>query len=1157
MKNFVELNQERLMRDNVIKNIRFTQAEIKVLSCFVSNITKSKSIGTILGSSPKTIDTHIDNIKRKINTNNKEDIYLFIKSSTEFNQLKIIFNQVYVNYKYKQAVKKIAYKLKTLSITCNFNVSAELNKNTDINEISQTIKLAGIKINNIDNLLSLQTVSSNLKSNQFYLFVIHNIDEIRSLRECIKISDHNILYICFNKPLEETEEFKNKVLFYNKVDKEIFYQGFLSYLIRTYKIFDKEDEILVFLSSIDNYIQPEIEANEQDFSKNKKNIKQNSSFFSTLTVQKWVIIIILLISGITSIIYIFNYNNSSIKTPTINIGTSNLKRDTTSEVFVYNLPQININFTGRSDDFMAIKNNFLKENIGVITQAIVGSGGIGKTQLATEFAYRSINNREYDAVLWITADSYNKINDTYIELADRLNINIDNLNSTAIKKVIHNELIERYKIKKILFILDNVSQEEEIEPFLTELRGQWPIDSKTHVLISTRNQHFSFPSLILDVFTQKEALLFIKKHLAYENEQNIIKLIELLHYYPLALEQAVGYIKQHTNIKDYIEMYNNKTQRYLNLFSGNIDEHQETLWKTVFISLSKLSNNAKEMLYISTYFESNDIQLDFFNQFTVEQRAKAIKELREHSFITMSKNRQSFKIHILVQEIIRLMIKDNTIWLNKTMALAKKGVGSFDSKNRATWDNARNWLYHITSICKYLPKTSATAELLDSYSNIARHFGLYNLTHELLINSLHIKEQSYKDINNIKLIDTLNNLGSIELSLAHYDKAKELYKKILKIQEIYYKKPDHIKLSETLNNLGSVETLQGNYDKAKEIYQQALKIKEDYYQTSNHIGLTDTLEGLGYVEHYFGHYDKAKKLFQKVLKIKVSYYQNSKHIDLANTLSYIGYMDLCLGYYEESKKLQERALTIYNKHYKETNNILMVTFLQRLAVAEWGLGNFDKAISLYNKVLQIKQDHYQDPNHIAIAVTLQGLGMAKFGLGDYVEAKKFLEQDIKIRQKHYQSEEPVAIVSPLHTLGLSEESLGNYDIALTYINKAYAIGNNFFKEQLQNAMASDYTPAIPWPNLKQKNKEQSIDYYKKSLQITKNLFGDEYHLVARYYYLLGQAYEINGKNKQAIEQYEKALTLAKQVTLYINDDSVLARHQQNINIVKNKLIINR
>ena len=265
-------------------------------------------------------------------------------------------------------------------------------------------------------------------------------------------------------------------------------------------------------------------------------------------------------------------------------------------------------------------------------------------------------------------------------------------------------------------------------------------------------------------------------------------------------------------------------------------------------------------------------------------------------------------------------------------------------------------------------------------------------------------------------------------------------------------------------------------------------------------------------------------------------------------------MEICLGYYEEAKILQERALKIYNKTYKGTNDILAVDFFQRLAVAEWGLGNFDKARELYRKVLKIKQDHYQDPHHVAIAITLQGLGLAELSLGNYNEAKEVLEQDIKIRKKHYQSEDHIRLASSLHTLGLSEEGLGNYDIALSCISKSYAISSQYFKEQLQKAMAADYSPSMPWPNLVQKNKAQAINYYKKSLQITKNLFGEEHHLAARYHYLLGQAYEINGQKSQAIKQYQRSLEVANQVALYINDDIVLSKHQKNINIIKRKII---
>ena len=51
-------------------------------------------------------------------------------------------------------------------------------------------------------------------------------------------------------------------------------------------------------------------------------------------------------------------------------------------------------------------------------QAISGLGGIGKTQLALEYAYRY--RSEYQAVLWAQADTKETLTSSYLELATLL-----------------------------------------------------------------------------------------------------------------------------------------------------------------------------------------------------------------------------------------------------------------------------------------------------------------------------------------------------------------------------------------------------------------------------------------------------------------------------------------------------------------------------------------------------------------------------------------------------------------------------------------------------------------------------------------------------------------------------------------------------------------
>jgi len=53
-------------------------------------------------------------------------------------------------------------------------------------------------------------------------------------------------------------------------------------------------------------------------------------------------------------------------------------------------------------------------------QAISGLGGIGKTQLAVEYAYQ--HRQDYQAILWVRADTHEAIVSGYVILAQTLNL---------------------------------------------------------------------------------------------------------------------------------------------------------------------------------------------------------------------------------------------------------------------------------------------------------------------------------------------------------------------------------------------------------------------------------------------------------------------------------------------------------------------------------------------------------------------------------------------------------------------------------------------------------------------------------------------------------------------------------------------------------------
>src|SRR5579859_281585 len=85
------------------------------------------------------------------------------------------------------------------------------------------------------------------------------------------------------------------------------------------------------------------------------------------------------------------------------------------------VPQRNKNFTGREGLLDNLRQRLLRtDSTALLPHAMHGMGGVGKTQLAVEYAYRFA--RFYQVVWWIPADQPGLIRSTLAGLAPRLEL---------------------------------------------------------------------------------------------------------------------------------------------------------------------------------------------------------------------------------------------------------------------------------------------------------------------------------------------------------------------------------------------------------------------------------------------------------------------------------------------------------------------------------------------------------------------------------------------------------------------------------------------------------------------------------------------------------------------------------------------------------------
>ena len=68
----------------------------------------------------------------------------------------------------------------------------------------------------------------------------------------------------------------------------------------------------------------------------------------------------------------------------------------------FNLPPVAPSFTGREDELAALDAKLGQDDRALITQAITGLGGVGKSQLAARYA--QTRSGAYDVVAWVGAE---------------------------------------------------------------------------------------------------------------------------------------------------------------------------------------------------------------------------------------------------------------------------------------------------------------------------------------------------------------------------------------------------------------------------------------------------------------------------------------------------------------------------------------------------------------------------------------------------------------------------------------------------------------------------------------------------------------------------------------------------------------------------------
>jgi hypothetical protein len=199
---------------------------------------------------------------------------------------------------------------------------------------------------------------------------------------------------------------------------------------------------------------------------------------------------------------------------------------------VWNIPARNPGFTGRDDLLEAVRERLLAGDKAVV-QALHGMGGVGKTQLAAEYAHRFAG--AYDLAWWINSAQSGLISDQFAALGAALGCVPATAGTQVVRAVVLAELRER---SRWLLVFDNAENPADVTPWLPGRGG--------HVLITSRERGWAEVAapVEVDVLARPESAAILQARVRGLTGADADRLAAELGDLPLAIAQAAGFMAE-------------------------------------------------------------------------------------------------------------------------------------------------------------------------------------------------------------------------------------------------------------------------------------------------------------------------------------------------------------------------------------------------------------------------------------------------------------------------------------------------------------------------------------------------------------------------------------------------------------------------------------
>lgn len=259
----------------------------------------------------------------------------------------------------------------------------------------------------------------------------------------------------------------------------------------------------------------------------------------------------------------------------------------------------------------------------------------------------------------------------------------------------------------------------------------------------------------------------------------------------------------------------------------------------------------------------------------------------------------------------------------------------------------------------------------------------------------------------------------------------------------------------------------------------------------------------------------TKKLLKQVEEFSIQYFDKEDIIN-ADLNYYNGFINLYEGNFDSATEKFYKSLEIWNLYPDSLFRNLPKTF-GSLANIFFEKSDYEQALIYYTKALSFFENKIETNNHL-IALTYSNIAVVYEKLDDFENSLFYNQKAMKLRIKLYGKNNSQTAISQ-HNIAYIYLKTGKTDTAIIELNHAIEIFEN--EQDFYNL--SDAFNNLGLAYLNKNQNIEAIYYYKKSLKLRKELFGEKHPDISQSYNNIAETYFIENKLDTAILYLDKSL----------------------------------